>query len=180
MKTKFRILCVLVGVILVASAVFIPTSVRADGTIQWEGNGAENLPCEGGHWVVAPSFGITGATLNVNGQSYTMAQSGQGSWSADSVGYIDTSVQASVSFTGDGDERNHLQLSNCIGQPPTPTGTTVPPTQTPTGTIVPPTPTPAPPEQPTGASSEGWRFPIVGIGVALIMAGLFIRKKKTG
>ena len=120
---------------------------QADGIINWAGNGSENLPCEyGGHWVLAPSEGITGAILHVNGSDYTMIQHGNGSWSADSSGPLDSDLTASVSYTGEGDSRNHLQLSHCAeGADPTPTETDVPPT--PTETTI-PTETSAPTETP--------------------------------
>lgn len=87
----------------------------ADGTVTWGGNGSENLPCpNGAHWVLAPAFNINSATLYVNGASYAMHQSGQGSWAADSSGAIDSNVQAYATYTGAGDERNHLQLSHCL------------------------------------------------------------------
>src|SRR5207247_7552952 len=86
---------------------------------QWEGNGSENLPCaNGGHWVLAPSFGIESATLHVDGTAYTMTESGEGSWSADSAGAITENSDVFVTFEGAGDERDHLQLSHCTsGQP---------------------------------------------------------------
>ena len=149
-----------IGVMLVMSP-----AARADGSIGWGGQGAENVPCtSGAHWVLAPAFGIESATLIVDGVSYAMAQSGEGSWSADSGPVTDLST-ASVSYTGDGDERDHLQLSHCTetettppptSPPPTSPPPTDPPTTPPTTTpttppTTPPTPTetPAPPWSPT-------------------------------
>lgn len=128
----------------------------AGGQINWEGQGSENLPCtSGGHWVLAPAFNITGATLTVNGVSYIMAQSGQGSWAADSVGPLDASLTAYVTFTGSGDGRNHLQLSHCTGGPTsTPTNTPTP-TATPTNTVTPTsTSQPTPTNTPTPTSTS--------------------------
>lgn len=125
---------------------------QADGIINWAGNGSENLPCEyGGHWVLAPSEGIIAAILHVNGSDYTMIQHGNGSWSADSSGPLDSNSTASVSYIGEGSENNHLQLSHCTeGIDPTPTETDPP---TPTETVIPtettvPTETPDPTETP--------------------------------
>src|SRR5512146_1892441 len=90
------------------------TSAKADGTIPWTGNGSQACPT-GCHWVLAPAKDITGATLWVNGVSYTMTQSGQGSWSADSSGAFDPSgADVFVDFTGAGDTKNHLQLSHAL------------------------------------------------------------------
>jgi len=61
-----------------------PAAVRADGSIPWTGQGADQLPCaNGAHWVLSPSDGIDSATLTVDGVQYTMTQNGGGSWSAD-------------------------------------------------------------------------------------------------
>ena len=173
----------------------------ADGNINWGGHGSDVLPCtSGGHWVLAPSFGVTGATLHVNGVDYVMSQNGQGSWSADSVGALDSNLTASVSFTGAGDERNSLQLSHCNeGTVPTPTNTQ-PPEPTPTNTTVPPTPTtpgptpttPAPtpttpghtptatpPEQNTAGGTSGSNFLLIGLaGAALFAIGIFFPNAK--
>lgn len=137
------------AILVIAFAVFGLTPVQADGSISWGGNGSENLPCSGGaHWVLAPADGITGATLHVNGSDYTMSQSGNGSWSADSSGALEVGLSASVSFTGEGSDGNHLQLSHCVNSDPTntpedPTLTPTPedPTETPQIT---PTPTNTP------------------------------------
>ncbi len=153
------------AVFLLGFGLVIP--VQADGIIDWDGNGSDALPCQyGGHWVLAPSEGITGATLHVNGD-YTMIQHGNGSWSADSVGSLDAGLSASVSFTGEGSEKNHLQLSHCTeGADPTPTETVIStetsvPTETtnPTETPVPtetsvPTFTPTVPVDPTPTSTS--------------------------
>lgn len=137
-----KFLFVIAAVLFVFGIVQIP--VQADGVIDWEGQGSENLPCTGGgHWVVAPSFNITGGTGNVNGASYSLTQNGgDGSWWFDSVGSISANSTAYVSYTGEGDPRNHLQLSHCIGgTDPTPTYTVVPPTETPDPTETPNDPT---------------------------------------
>lgn len=121
----------LAGVMLAALVAVMASPAWADGTIPWEGNGSDNLPCtDGGHWVLAPAHDIDSATLYVDGESYPMTQSGQGSWSADSVGAIDEGVDAYVTYTGEGDEKNHLQLSHCTDDDstpsPTPTDTETP------------------------------------------------------
>lgn len=123
----------------------LPGAALADGTIPWEGNGSDNLPCEfGGHWVLAPSFGIESATLTVNGTEYTMVQHGNGSWSADSLGAIDAEVEAFVTFTGDGDEQNHLQLSHCTEGSPSPS-----PSESPS-----PSPSESPSESPSSSETD--------------------------
>lgn len=88
--------------------------VMASGQINWTGNGSNNLPCSsGGHWVLAPSDGVTGATLTVNDVDYIMDPKGNGSWGADSIGALDADLTAFVTYEGDGDSKNHLQLSHC-------------------------------------------------------------------
>lgn len=117
---------VIAAMFVVAVGAIGLTSVQADGSIPWEGNGGDNLPCtSGGHWVLAPADGITGATLHVNGSDYGMSQNGNGSWSADSVGALDSGLSASVSFTGDGSDKNHLQLSHCVNQEPQPASVSI-------------------------------------------------------
>src|SRR2546423_12610008 len=61
-------------------------SALASTTINWTGQGSENLPCgRGGHWVLTGK-GITSATLTVGSHAYTMSQNGGGSFSANPVG----------------------------------------------------------------------------------------------
>lgn len=141
MKRALGMVVVIVGLVLTAGPVRATTSV-----IPWGGNGSENLPCsEGGHWVLAPSFGIDSATLHVDGNAYTMTENGNGSWSADSVGPIDANVDAYVTYTGDGDERDHLQLSHCTDSSPSPS---------PSGSPSPsPSPSESPSPSPSGSSS---------------------------
>lgn len=120
--------------VLTVGAVFLLASPAwAEGTIPWAGNGSDNLPCaDGAHWVVAPAFGIESATLTVDGVDYVMTQSGNGSWSADSSGAIDDTVNAYVTYTGPGDDRDHLQLSHCLGASPSPSESESPsPTESP-------------------------------------------------
>jgi hypothetical protein len=114
MRRVFKV-GVMLGAALTVTLGLIVGLAHADGTIQWTGHGSENLPCSGGgHWVLAPAFGIDSATLVVYGTSYTMTQNGQGSWSADSAGPLGLSTTASVNFKGEGDPRDHLQLSHCL------------------------------------------------------------------
>src|SRR5437763_15005613 len=98
------------------------TAAHASGTIQWTGHGSDVLPCsDGGHWVLAPTFGIDSATLTVDGTDYVMTENGNGSWSADSVGAIGDTSKAFVTFTGDGDARDPIQVSPCTqGSSPSP------------------------------------------------------------
>jgi hypothetical protein len=126
----------ILGMVFVLGLFLGTSPASADGRINWTGHGSENLPCtSGGHWVLAPSFNITAATLVVNGSSYTMTQNGSGSWSADSVGALTSSLTAYVDFTGAGDSKNHLQLSHCVDTTPPPT---TPPPTTPPPTTPPP------------------------------------------
>jgi LPXTG-motif cell wall-anchored protein len=141
-------------IVLAAAVVAIlgtATSAMASGVIDWGGHGSDVLPCDsGGHWVLAPSFGVDSATLTVNGADYVMTQNGNGSWSADSSGLLDANLTASVAYAGDGDERDSLQLSHCTTvDSPSPTespspssspSTTVSPSTTPTSTEADPTP----------------------------------------
>jgi len=143
------------AVMLLGFGLVIP--VQADGIIDWDGNGSDALPCQyGGHWVLAPSEGITGAILHVNGSDYTMIQHGNGSWSADSVGSLDSGLSASASFIGEGSEKNHLQLSHCTeGADPTPTETVTTPTETAIPTETPdPTETSVPSQTPDPTETE--------------------------
>jgi hypothetical protein len=116
MKSLFVVLAV-----AVATAAFYAGPALA-GETTWTGNGSENLPCaEGGHWILSPAQGITSATLTVNGVTYEMTQSGDGSFSADSVGSLDENTTASATWEGDNDTA-FLKLSHCVQG--TTTGTT--------------------------------------------------------
>jgi hypothetical protein len=98
-----------------------PAVVQGATILEWGGQGSDNLPCDnGGHWVLAPSEGVTSATLIIDGTEYPMSQSGEGSWSADSEGPVTEDSDVSVSFEGPGDPKNHLQLSHCLEGPPPP------------------------------------------------------------
>lgn len=185
-------------VLALCSLVLAAPAWAGEGTINWGGNGSDTLPCEGGgHWVLAPAFGIEGATLHVRFETLeyqvvSMTQSGQGSWSADSSGPIGAGVEAYVTYTGPGDERNHLQLSHCLGSEespspspspsetespsPTPTETESPtPTQTSSSststppTSTPPTSRPSPPS--TAQTGRDYRGPLAA-GAALVVSGL--------
>src|SRR5439155_15393352 len=140
-------------------AVFATAGVaHADGVIPWTGNGSDNLPwSDGGHWVLAPEFGIDSATLTVNGVDYVMTQNGNGSWSADSVGPIDDASTAYVTYTGAGDERDHLQLSHCEESSPSPSPSPSPsespsPSQSPSPSGSTSTPPPSSSTSPPGSS----------------------------
>ena len=148
-----KIFVFFVVVAISAITVLGTSTAKADGIITWVGNGSENLPCEyGGHWVLAPSFNITSAILTVDGVNYPMIQHGNGSWSADSEGSLSSDLSAWVEFVGEGDEKNHLQLSHCIEGGPTNT-----PTDDPTATqteIFTETPTETPTNTPTDTATE--------------------------
>ena len=120
-RSILALVAVLVGMLLV---VWSPT-VLAGTQVTWTGNGSENLPCEGGgHWILSPAQDITSATLTVNGVQYTMVQSGEGSFSADSAGPLSVSTTASAVYEGDNDTA-FLKLSHCLEgeETPTPTST---------------------------------------------------------
>jgi hypothetical protein len=160
----------LIVLILLASATvaFASGSVIYDGVIEWTGQGSDVLPCEfGGHWILSPGANITWAKLTVNGVEYQMTPNGPSentSWEADNVGFLDTSLTASVSWTSSGvvSDQLSLKLSHCsegnstatpTERPPTMTPTKVPPTATPTeipptntATGTPVTPTSTPPD----------------------------------
>jgi hypothetical protein len=87
----------------------------AGTTIQWTGQGSENLPCNraGGHWVLTGK-GITSATMVVNGVTYTMTQNGGGSFAADSEGRLGLNTTAYAMY--EGSARNpQFVLSHCNG-----------------------------------------------------------------
>jgi hypothetical protein len=90
-------------------------SALASTTINWTGQGSENLPCgRGGHWVLTGK-GVTSATLTVGSHTYTMVQNGGGSFSADSVGFIVDTTVASASYEGTVANGNpQLVLSSCV------------------------------------------------------------------
>jgi hypothetical protein len=141
---KFLIIGSMVVFALLAFIVGKVNIARADGVVEWDGNGAENLPCEfGGLWILAPAPDVTSATLTVNGHDYGMTKYGN-NWKAESDGYLDDSLVAYVTYTGDATDA-HLQLSHCIEGDSTPTPC---PTNTPTATPE-DTPTMTPTEKPT-------------------------------
>jgi hypothetical protein len=86
----------------------------ASTTIRWTGQGSDNLPCaEGGHWVLTGK-GITSATATIGGVTYTMVQSGRGSFSVDSDGSISAGTAASASYEGTVANGNpQFVLSHC-------------------------------------------------------------------
>ncbi len=82
-------------------------------TIQWTGQGGENLPCDGGgHWVLTGK-GVTSATMEVNGVTYTMVQNGNGSFAADSNGTIGAGTTASATYSGS-PKNPQFVLSHCV------------------------------------------------------------------
>lgn len=102
----------------------------ATTVLPWTGQGSENLPCEtGGHWVLT-GHGITSASMVVDGTEYVMAQSGNGSFSADSTGEITDSTVAAAAY--EGSARNpQFVMSHCADGPTPPPPTTPPPTSPP-------------------------------------------------
>ena len=102
------------AMVALAIVLLMAPTASAQTTITWTGQGSENLPCEGGgHWVLTGQ-GITSATLTVNGVTYTMVQSGGGSWSADSTGALGAGTTASATYQGTVEHGNpQLVLSHC-------------------------------------------------------------------
>jgi len=126
------------GACLMALAVVGPAA--ADGTIYWEGQGSDNLPCQyGGFWVVQAPGAIT-VTAWVNGISYPMSQPGGGNsaWQVASDDPLPIGTTAYATYTGDVTGNTGMELSHCVDLP-TPTPTVPVPTDTPT---TPPSPTP--------------------------------------
>jgi hypothetical protein len=102
----------LVIVFTVLAVVGIANMALASTTIQWTGQGGDNLPCaRGGHWVLT-GHGVTSATMIVNGKTYTMDQNGGGSFAADSNGPIVGSTVASATYEGSATNPQFV-LSHC-------------------------------------------------------------------
>jgi hypothetical protein len=165
--TTAGLIAVTAATLLMMAWAIFPTAAFADGTVHWngtngwppklEGGGSANNCLGGGHWVLTAAQGVTGATLIVNGVSYPMSQSGNGSWSADS-GPFDINIKptASVEYTGTATGNINLTLSHCTeGEttttttPPEETTTTTPPEETTTTTPPEETTTTTPPEETT-------------------------------
>jgi hypothetical protein len=115
---------IVIAASLAALALYVTPAFATGTTIQWGGNGSENLPCSGNeHWVLSPAKGITSATLYVAGGAYAMTQSGNGSYSADTNVGFDGSQSVSVTYHGDNDKA-FLKLSHCDSGGSTTGGTT--------------------------------------------------------
>lgn len=131
-------------------------SAFADGTVNWDGKGTDSENCTTAtnyiHWVFTAggSNSVTAATLNLGGSgsgSYSMNQSGNGSWQV-TTSYFDlATITASVAYTGTlGAGNSNLVISDfCPG--------TVTPTATPTPTGE-PTATPTPTGEPTATPTQ--------------------------
>jgi hypothetical protein len=128
MRTKkpVRMLFVtLAGMLFVGLANAAPA--LADGVVPWTGQGADSVgPCEPGedpiiHWVFTTGGNdtVTSAVLTVNGNTYPMSQSGQGSWSADVPGTDPATTTAFVSYTGNlgAGSANLVMSHGCFGGP---------------------------------------------------------------
>jgi hypothetical protein len=132
-KAVRRLLLAFAGIMALGVANAAPA--MADGIVPWTGKGADSVDqCEPGedpviHWVFTTGGNdtVTAATLTVNGTTYPMSQSGQGSWSADVPGTDPATTTASVAFTGNlGSGNANLVMSHgCFGGP------TYPPTTQP-------------------------------------------------
>lgn len=135
-----------IGILLIT----VSSALAWDGRVYWDGQGYTE-PCQyGTHWVLSGnSLNITGASLTVGSWNGAMHQSGGGSWSADSEGYVNNNTSVYADYIGDLGE-GFLKLSHCIDGTPTdtpfPTSTstdvyTETPTNTPTKTPTVITPT---------------------------------------
>jgi hypothetical protein len=125
MRPVRMVLVALAGMLFVGLANAAPA--LADGTVVWTGKGADSVgPCEPGedpiiHWVFTTGGNdtVTAAQLTVNGNTYPMSQSGQGSWSADVPGTDPATTTASVFYSGNlGAGNANLVMSHgCFGGP---------------------------------------------------------------
>src|SRR5687768_1664499 len=110
-----KLLVVLAAALATAALSVAPALAGVGGSTTWTGQGLEEgESCDiGAHWILSPAQGITSATLTVDGATYTMTQSGNGSFSADSVGPVDSSTSASAVWSGDNSTAT-LKLSHCL------------------------------------------------------------------
>jgi hypothetical protein len=122
--------------------------------------GSDQLPCaDGAHWVLSPAAGITSATLTFKGHTYTMVQSGGGSFSVDTPGTVEVGDTVTVTFEGS-NYAAFLKLSHCLSTSPSPSETespsvTVSPTETETPSeTVSPSETESPSETVSPTESE--------------------------
>jgi len=143
------------GTLLMLAWAVFPAPAFADGTYTWgqeDGtkNGANNLPCDGGHWNMFFDGTITSATLHVGGQSVAMSPQGN-HWDADSVGVVDASTVVTVSWIGSG-TAEFLTLSHCTGTPTTSTSPPSTSTTPPSTSTTPPSNSTTPPSSSTSAA----------------------------
>jgi hypothetical protein len=123
-------LLVVLAAAFATAAIAVTPAFATGGTATWNGQGSQNLPCEGNeHWVLSNSKDVTGAELWVDGTDMgAFSQSGQGSWSIDTNFGFDGTQSVSAVWTGEGSPQ--LVLSHCdtatstTGTTTTTTGTT--------------------------------------------------------
>jgi hypothetical protein len=125
MRPVRMVLVTLAGMLFVGLA--SSALAQTGGTVQWTGQGADSVgPCKPGedpiiHWVFTTGGNdtVTAAELTVNGNTFTMSQSGQGSWSADVPGTDPATTTAFVTYTGNlGSGNPNLVMSHgCFGGP---------------------------------------------------------------
>lgn len=132
-KAVRRLLLAFAGIMALGVANAAPA--MADGVVPWTGQGTDSVaPCKPGeepifHWVFTTGGNdtVTAAVLTVNGNTFPMTQSGQGSWSADVPGTDPATTTASVAFTGNlGAGNANLVISHGCFEGPTYPPTTQP------------------------------------------------------
>ena len=148
-----------------ALVIWPSVAAHANGLVNWTGNGTDAQPCTDrpdnslSHWIFSAggNSSVTGAVLTVDGSTYTMTQSGGGSWSADVPGGVPSS--ASVSYTGDLGSGQAVLTISCLG-----TGSSTPPPTTPPPTTPPPTTPPPTTPPPVGGKTVHHHRPCEGHG----------------
>lgn len=145
---------IMVVIVIATFSFYQPAS--ADGTVWWDGNGQNWLPCDTStHWNLIPGQGVTGATLYVNGIAWQMSQHGGGAWEAYAQALpADPLPEVYAEYTGEGNDNLQVVLSHCVIDDSTPTPTMPPPTDTPTATPSDtPTSTPTDTDTPTATAT---------------------------
>jgi hypothetical protein len=84
----------------------------------WDGQGLPLGGCpNGAHWLLSQAFGVTAATLTVDGVQYPMTPSGQDQLSADSTGPVTSATVATAQWVNVPDQDDSdavLSVSGCV------------------------------------------------------------------